>query len=321
MKQTMLTLLILMSLLLASCATGGEWPGPKEAAERVDQEMIIANEAESTQWPTHGLDYAETRHSKLTQITPENVGELGLAWSHELHSRRGVEATPIVVDGIMYTTASWSVVHALDARTGEELWVYDPEVPGDYAYKGCCDVVNRGVAVHQGKVYVGTYDGYLVALNGKTGEIEWRVDTIENREMSYTITGAPRIYNGKVMIGNGGAEYGVRGYITAYNANSGTELWRWYSVPGDPNEPFEEPSQEMAAQTWDPAGEWWVAGGGGATVAPGTATYAVRQEATISSWPRWWRSIQIQANMSVTIRKHQAIAGIIRPPNISFWPI
>ena len=238
-----------------SASTGG--------AARVNQEMIIANEGSSSEWPTHGLDFAETRHSKLTQITPENVGDLGLAWSHELNSRRGVEATPIVVDGIMYTTASWSVVHALDARTGEELWVYDPEVPRDYAFKGCCDVVNRGVAVHEGKVFVGTYDGYLVALDAVTGEIEWKVDTITDRFYSYTITGAPRIYNGKVMIGNGGAEYGVRGYITAYDASSGDEVWRWFSVPGNPDEPFEDPSQEMAAATWDPAGEWWKAGGGG----------------------------------------------------------
>lgn len=214
-------------------------------------------------WLSHGLDYAETRHSKLTQITAENADQLGLAWSYDLESKRGVEATPIVVDGVMYVTASWSVVHALNAVTGEELWVYDPQVPRDFASKGCCDVVNRGVAVWEGQVFVATFDGRLVALDAATGDVAWEVDTIENRDLSYTITGAPRVYNGKVIIGNGGAEYGVRGYLTAYDAASGDEVWRWYSVPGDPDQPYEGPDQARAALTWDPAGEYWKAGGGG----------------------------------------------------------
>ncbi len=214
-------------------------------------------------WLTHGLDYAETRHSKLTQITAENADQLGLAWSYDLQSKRGVEATPIVVDGVMYVTASWSVVHALNAVTGEELWVYDPQVPRDFASKGCCDVVNRGVALWEGQVFVATYDGRLVALDSATGDVTWEVDTIENRDLSYTITGAPRVYNGKVIIGNGGAEYGVRGYLTAYDAASGDQVWRWYSVPGDPADPYEGPEMARAALTWDPAGEYWKAGGGG----------------------------------------------------------
>ena len=180
-----------------------------------------------------------------------------------MNSRRGVEATPIVVDGVMFVTASWSVVHALDAVSGEELWVYDPQVPRDYAYKGCCDVVNRGVALYEGRVFVGAYDGYLHAIDAASGERLWKTDTIENREMSYTITGAPRVIDGKVIIGNGGAEFGVRGYVSAYEAETGEMAWRWYSVPGDPSQPFEDPSQEAAAATWDPAGEWWKAGGGG----------------------------------------------------------
>ncbi|MFN3260321.1 MAG: PQQ-dependent dehydrogenase, methanol/ethanol family [Pikeienuella sp.] len=235
----------------------------RAATGAIDGAAIIANAAETRNWPSYGLDYAETRHSKLDAINADNVGELGLAWAYDLGSRRGVEATPIVVDGVMFVTASWSVVHALDAVTGERLWVYDPEVPGEYADRGCCDVVNRGVAIHEGTVFVGAYDGWLHAIDAATGERLWKVDTIENREMSYTITGAPRVVNGRVIIGNGGAEYGVRGYVSAYDAESGEMAWRWWSVPGDPAKPYENASMEAAAKTWDPAGEYWKAGGGG----------------------------------------------------------
>jgi quinohemoprotein ethanol dehydrogenase len=235
----------------------------REAVGKIDTAAIVANAETTRNWPSYGLDYAETRFSKLEQINADTVGDLSLAWSYNIESVRGVEATPIVVDGVMYVTGSWSIVHALDAVTGERLWVYDPEVPKEYASKGCCDVVNRGVAVYGGKVFVGTFDGYLVALDAGTGEEAWRVDTIENRNLAYTITGAPRVYGGKVMIGNGGAEYGVRGYLTAYDADSGDQAWRWYSVPGDPEKPYEGPEMARAALTWDPSGEYWKAGGGG----------------------------------------------------------
>ena len=253
-------------LMLAATAAQAQTITSEHAAQAtagIDKNAIIANEVETRNWLNYGLDFAETRFSKLSAINTGNVGKLGLSWSYDLKSRRGVEATPIVVDGVMYVTASWSVVHALDARTGAPLWTYDPKVPKDYAYKGCCDVVNRGVALHKGKVFVGTYDGRLVALDAGTGDVVWEVDTITDRSMSYTITGAPRVYNGKVMIGNGGAEYGVRGYITAYDAETGAQVWRWFSVPGDPSQPFEDISMERAAQTWDPSGRYWEAGGGG----------------------------------------------------------
>ncbi|MCV3272024.1 PQQ-dependent dehydrogenase, methanol/ethanol family [Roseobacter sinensis] len=235
----------------------------RAAVGPIDTAAIIENDSHDRNWLNYGLNYAETRYSQLDAITTENVGELGLEWSYDLKSRRGVQATPIVVDGVMYVTASWSVVHALDALTGAPLWVYDPEVPGEFASRGCCDVVNRGVAVYDGKVYVGAFDGYLHAIDAATGEQVWKVDTIENREMSYTVTGAPRIINGKVIIGNGGAEYGVRGYITAYDTTTGEEAWRWYTVPGDPSKPFENDAMEMAAETWDASANYWEAGGGG----------------------------------------------------------
>jgi quinohemoprotein ethanol dehydrogenase len=182
--------------------------------------------------------------------------KLGLAWTYNLESTRGVEATPLVVDGIMYVTASWSVVHAVDVRTGKRLWSYDPRCPRN-GQKGCCDVVNRGVALYKGKVFVGTFDGRLVALDAATGKPVWEKDTIEDRSHSYTVTGAPRVIKGKVIIGNGGAEYGVRGYLTAYDAETGEQKWRWYTVPGDPAKPFENEAMAKAAKTWDPAGKWW----------------------------------------------------------------
>ncbi|MGV3497384.1 MAG: PQQ-dependent dehydrogenase, methanol/ethanol family [Hydrogenophaga sp.] len=231
--------------------------------QKVNEAFIRSNARATPDWPTHGLDYAETRHSKLEQINASNVKDLGLVWSYNLESTRGVEATPLVVDGIMYVTASWSVVHAVDVRTGKRIWSYDPQVPREAGYKGCCDVVNRGVALHEGRVYVASYDGRLIALDAATGAKVWEKDTIIDRKFSYTITGAPRVVKGKVIIGNGGAEYGVRGYVTAYDAKTGDQKWRWFTVPGDPSKPFEDASMERAAKTWDPAGKWWEAGGGG----------------------------------------------------------
>jgi quinohemoprotein ethanol dehydrogenase len=233
------------------------------ATAKVNEAFMKANTRQTADWPSYGLDYAETRFSRLNQINAGNVKDLGLVWSYNLESTRGVEATPLVVDGIMYVTASWSIVHAVDVRTGKRIWTYDPKVPRDGGFKGCCDVVNRGVALHEGKVFVASYDGRLIALDAATGQKLWEKDTIIDRKFSYTITGAPRVFKGKVIIGNGGAEYGVRGYITAYDAKTGDQKWRWFTVPGDPSKPFEDESMERAAKTWDPAGKWWEFGGGG----------------------------------------------------------
>ena len=235
----------------------------RAATGRIDGNAIRANERATADWPSYGLDYAETRFSRLKQIDAGNVKNLGLVWSYNLESTRGVEATPLVVDGIMYVTASWSIVHAIDVRTGKRLWVYDPKVSREAGYKGCCDVVNRGVALHKGKVFVGAYDGRLVALDAATGRVAWEKDTIIDRTRPYTITGAPRVFKGKVIIGNGGAEYGVRGYITAYDAETGEQEWRWFTVPGDPAKPFEDFSMAKAYTTWDASGRYWEAGGGG----------------------------------------------------------
>src|SRR5712672_1101474 len=229
----------------------------------IDGEAIIANAKTTKDWLSYGLDYSETRFSKLSEINAENVKNLGLKWTYNLESVRGVEATPLIVDGIMYVSASWSVVHAIDVRTGKRIWTYDPQVPRTGGYKGCCDVVNRGVALYKGKVFVGAYDGRVVALHAVTGNTAWARDTITDHSHSYTITGAPRVFNGKVVIGNGGAEYRARGYVTAYDAETGNQAWRWFTVPGDPSKPFEDESMAAAAKTWDPAGKYWLNGGGG----------------------------------------------------------
>ncbi len=262
-RTTAVALAIAGAIATASYAQSPSTDDIRRITGGVDGKAIVGNLAETKNWLSYGLGYDEKRFSKLKQINTDNVGKLGLAWSHELSSRRGVEATPLVVDGIMYVTASWSILHAIDVRTGKKIWTYDPKVPRSYGKNGCCDVVNRGAALWKGKVYVGTFDGRLVAVDAATGKPAWEVDTIIDRSRAYTITGAVRVFNGKVIIGNGGAEYGVRGYISAYDAETGKQLWRWFSVPGDPSKPFEDESMARAAATWDPAGKWWEAGGGG----------------------------------------------------------
>ncbi len=212
-------------------------------------------------WPLHGLDAGEQRHSPLTQIDRTNVATLGPAWSYRAGSRRGLEATPLVVDGVMYATGSWSVVFALDAATGRELWRFDPEVPKAKGRHACCDVVNRGVAYQDGRIFVGALDGRLIALDAKAGTPLWTVRTTDF-EKAYTITGAPRVVKGKVIIGNGGADLGVRGYVSAYDAETGEQAWRFYTVPASKDGPHEHDELVRAAATW-PADSHWASGLGG----------------------------------------------------------
>lgn len=233
----------------------------QDASLTVDDARLRAADETPGDWLSYGRNYSEDRYSPLDQITKENLSELGLAWTLELTSTRGVQATPLVVNGIMYFTGPWSVVYAVDARTGTQIWTFDPEVPRVKAIDLCCGVVNRGLALYKGAVFVGTLDGRLISIDAATGEQNWSVMTVPDGG-NYTITGAPRIANGKVLIGNGGAEYAnVRGFVTAYDAATGDQVWRFYTVPGDPSQPFEQPELEMAAKTW--TGEWWKNGGGG----------------------------------------------------------
>jgi PQQ-dependent dehydrogenase (methanol/ethanol family) len=242
--------------LASACAPGAS----SSLYAAVDADRLAGAEAEPGQWMSTGRTYSEQRFSPLDQINTRNVRRLGLAWYADFDTNRGQEATPIVVDGVIYVSTAWSKVYAFNARTGEQLWLYDPKAPGERAVHVCCDVVNRGVAVWDGKVFVGVLDGRLVALDAATGEVVWETLTIDPQK-PYSITGAPRVIKGKVIIGNAGADYGVRGYVSAYDVDTGEMAWRFYTVPGDPALGFENEAMAMAAETWD--GEWWFLGGGG----------------------------------------------------------
>jgi quinohemoprotein ethanol dehydrogenase len=217
--------------------------------------------ADDSGWSLHGQSFFEQRLSPLTQINPQSVKDLGLAWFFDTGTRRGLEASPIVVDGIIYTTGSWSRVYALDGKSGALIWSFDPEVPRAWGANACCDVVNRGVAVLGDQVFVGTIDGRLIALDRTQGDVLWSTLTIDPGK-PYTITGAPRLVGDLVIIGNGGAEYGVRGYVSAYEAATGALKWRFYTVPGNPAQPQESAALERAVKTWT-GDEFWRFGGGG----------------------------------------------------------
>ncbi|HYP81194.1 MAG TPA: PQQ-binding-like beta-propeller repeat protein, partial [Steroidobacteraceae bacterium] len=259
-------LVIVMSGIcgLAGCSRTSTDSGP---AGQVDGARIVAAE-KNGEWLSYGRTYSEQRYSPLTRIRRDNVKQLGLAWYHEFdaNSDRGMEATPLIVDGVIYTATSWSRVHALDAKTGAVKWSYDPKVDGQKGRDACCDVVNRGVAVWKGKVYVGALDGRLIALDAATGKEVWSVQTTDTA-WPYTITGAPRVVKDKVLIGNGGAELGVRGYLSAYDAASGALSWRFYVTP-NPQEKADgavsdKVLAEVARSTW--FGEGWKQTGGGGT--------------------------------------------------------
>jgi quinohemoprotein ethanol dehydrogenase len=218
------------------------------------------------EWLSYNVNWSEQRYSPLTQINAGNVNRLGLAWYLDIPAAPGrpqthQEGTPLVHDGILYSISPWSVVYAVDARTGKELWRSDPEVNQEiWQSRICCGVVNRGVALYQDKLIAPVIDGRLRALDLKTGKIAWET-RVSPANMPYTLTGAPRvIQGGKVIVGVSGGEYGVRGFFAAINAVTGKMAWKFYTVPGDPSKPFEQPELAEAAKTW--SGEWWKIGGG-----------------------------------------------------------
>lgn len=216
-------------------------------------------------WQVHGGNNAEQRFSPLDDIDTGNADELGLAWSVELDTARGQEATPLVIDGKIYLTTAWSKAMAIDGATGQVLWQFDPQVPGAKARDACCDVVNRGLAYRDGRLFLAALDGRLIALDAKTGKPVWSVQTTDVSK-PYTITGAPRIAGDLVLIGNGGAEFGVRGYVSAYHVKTGKQAWRFFTVPRPDGKPDGAASDEVLAkkarQSWSP-GEWENTGGGG----------------------------------------------------------
>ncbi len=218
-------------------------------------------------WISYNIDWSEQRYSPLDQINASNVSRLGLAWYADIPAAPGrpqthQEATPLEHDGVIYSIAPWSVVYAVDARSGKELWRSDPEVNQEiWQSRICCGVVNRGIALYKNMVIAPVIDGRMRALDTKTGRIVWetRVAPIDR---PYTFTMAPRVIKGgKVIIGAAGGEYAVRGFFAAVDAETGKIAWKFYTVPGDPSKPFEQPELAEAAKTW--SGDWWKLGGGG----------------------------------------------------------
>ncbi|MEY2943993.1 MAG: hypothetical protein RLY97_2007 [Pseudomonadota bacterium] len=255
-SNPMIRAAVLAALAMLAACNGSV--GGKQAA--VDDARLVAGEPDGANWLSHGRTYDEQRFSPLTQISDSNVGQLGLEWSDDLDTARGQEATPIVVDGVMYVATAWSMVKAYDAASGKKLWEFDPKVPREKLVDVCCDAVNRGVAVYKGKVFVATLAGHVIALNADTGAVIWDIRSIpEGSHMA--ITGAPRIVKGRVLIGAAGGEYITRGYLAAFDAESGKEAWRFYTVPGDPAKPADGKHLAAAAKTWAP--DAWKRGGGG----------------------------------------------------------
>ena len=257
MLRTKLRLLLpIVAVLLTT------WIAIGQQNRRIDENTLkSAGKSNTEDWLMYGLNYQEQRYSLLKQIDTSNVNRLGLAWTYEIGVGGGnQEATPLVHNGVLYSITNWSITFAVDTRTGKELWRYDPKVDRAFQPKVCCGIVNRGLGLYQGKVYVPVIDGRLVALDATNGTQVWSVQTTPVGE-DYSVTMAPRIAKGKVIIGNAGSEYPVRGYVTAYDAETGKQAWRFYTVPGDPKKGFENKAMEAAAKTW--GGEWYKYGGGG----------------------------------------------------------
>ncbi len=217
-----------LAAALALLAAIGALAGDRS---RVDREAIRAGA--DGDWPSHGRTYDEQRYSPLDRIDDGNIGRLGLAWFADLDTSRQQEATPLAIDGKLYISTAWSKARAYDAVTGRLLWAFDPKVPLETGVKACCDSVSRGLAAWGDRLFLATLDGRLIALDRATGKLLWSVVTVDQTG-NYTITGAPRVVDGLVVIGNGGADlHGVRGYVTAYDARTGRQAWRFHTVPGE----------------------------------------------------------------------------------------
>ena len=249
----------------AGCQRNSSAPAAADAtpaAPQVDSARIAAGDSEPGNWLSTGRTYNEQRYSPLDKVNAGNVAKLGLAWTYKVDIDRGAEATPIVADGVMYTTGAYSIVYAINARSGELLWKYDPQVQRSKSGNACCDVVSRGVALGQGKVYVAAFDGRVIAINAKDGTKAWEVDAKDGSGRTFALTGAPLLVKNLLLVGSGGAEYNARGYISAFDTATGKLAWRFYTVPGDPAKPDESPAITLARKTWT-GKQYWKQGGGG----------------------------------------------------------
>ena len=255
-------LLVLIFISLAACDQSPSKTDNKINIGDINTERLINSDQEPGAWLTGGRDYQQSYFSPLKTINKNNVNQLGFAWEYEIDTTHGFQATPTVVDGIMFSSGPKGAVYALNAKTGEQRWHFEPAIDDSVMAKLCCGPVNRGLVVWQGLVYVASLDGYLYALNADTGSVVWKVDTLTDRTRGYSITGAPYIAKDVVVIGNSGAELDARGYVTAYDINTGEQRWRFFTVPGHPDKEFEHPELAIAATTWDPNSLWEVGLGG-----------------------------------------------------------
>ncbi|WP_229814246.1 PQQ-dependent dehydrogenase, methanol/ethanol family [Novosphingobium colocasiae] len=254
-------LVAVLAVALAGCQKS---PGAANAESVAPMDGALFAQ-DPANWTVHGGNHAEQRFSPLTEINGDTVADLGLAWTVELDTARGQETTPLVIDGIIYLSTAWSKVVAIDGASGKVLWQFDPQVAGAKGRDGCCDVVNRGIAYRDGRLFLGAFDGRLIAIDAKSGSKVWEVQTTDTSK-PYTITGAPRLAGNLVLIGNGGAELGVRGYVSAYDAGTGKLAWRFYTVPRPDGKPDGAASDAVLAAkanaTWFD-GAWKQTGGGG----------------------------------------------------------
>jgi quinohemoprotein ethanol dehydrogenase len=225
----------------------------------VTEARVIAEARDGNNWLVGGRTFDEQHFSPLKQITDKNVSDLGLAWSTDIDSAMGLATEPIVVDGLIYVSAPQSRVYAVDALTGKVQWKFDAHVRLDRMRNSWAARTNRGLAVWAGKVYVGTGDCRLVAINATSGEKVWEAPVCDGSQTG--ITGAPHVGDDKVFIGYNGSDTGVRGSLTAFDAETGKELWRFWTVPGNPAKGFESKALETAAKTWT-GDKWWDVGGG-----------------------------------------------------------
>ncbi len=263
-KLAALIPVLIIVLFLMSCdikpTFQQKMPGKKLGHITNSRLISVGNEPEV--WLTGGRDYHQSYFSPLNSINDKNITKVGYAWSYDIDTTHGFEATPIVVDGIMFSSGPTGTVYAIEATTGEEIWSFTPSIDENVLRKVCCGIVNRGIAVWQNKIFVASIDGYLYALDASTGSIIWKMDTIEDRKRGYTITGSPYIADNKVIIGNSGAEFDARGYFSAYDTDTGTMHWRFYTVPGQPDKPYEHPELEVASKTWSEQSLWETGLGG-----------------------------------------------------------
>ena len=322
------------SLAMAAIGLGGATSSSAPTRfGQIDDARLAKADSEPQNWLAYGGNHLGHRYSALDQINVGNVANLKPAWVFEYDTNRGQETTPIVVDGVAYVTSAWSKVYALNAKTGEQIWAYDPKVPGEAGIKPCCDVINRGAAVYKGRVYSATIDGRLMALDARTGKLVWSTMTVDPAGQT-SITGAPRVANGLVFIGNAGGDTGGRGYAGAYSAETGKMVWRFWLTPGKPgvkdNAPSDEIMDKLVQPTWfGPYNEY--RGGANvwarspttpsstrciwppATAIPGAAGTDPPARGTTCSSPRWWPSTPRPASTAGTTRRPPARAGTSTP--------